>query len=474
MGLDHKGSIPWIHPKQHWRSSSESGQGQSVGQSGEGQERAYTETIRSKQIQRKCKASHAPTIRRRWKESENNAVINMTDITFEEAWDLLKAFEGINMAEFFAGLGGSELMQHMGAGGWGGAARERGHNVHGYEIDPSLKQGDPKYHIRDIMDTTAEEVMDDFDWEELDAAVASPPCKAFSTASGNKGWQWDQRWIDQYSDLSGKDWRDDKSTGWHWDKLKPYFNQARGQGDKIGFSGVVPAASPDSYERDEQGAYLDMQGKPMMTRRGGQNVAMGGEQVQSAIDRRNHGLGMMEQSRKLMDDLKALNPNMFQVFENPATGRARYMDALSDLPMKTIDAAAYRDPAHSQLFGLPPNEDLFEMTPGKLPALKPTDLFGHFPSSFKPRPRIPRSYAGQYYEKAPRGTKSGIQGVGDLPANSLFPGSPTIDKFHLRSVIPYWLGHDFINAVEQDKGIRAPSLGTREIDQFNFNAMPNF
>jgi hypothetical protein len=143
---------------------------------------------------------------------------------------------------------------------------------------------------------------------------------------------------------------------------------------------------------------------------------------------------------------------MFQAFENPATGRARYQDTLSDIPMMTIDAAAYRDPAHTQLFGLPQNQNLFEMTPGKLPALKPTDLFGYFPESFVPRPRLPRSLAGQFYEKAPRGTKSGIQGVGDIPAGNLFPGSPRIDKFHLRSVIPYWLGHDFIQSVEQDRG----------------------
>ena len=165
----------------------------------------------------------------------------------------------------------------------------------------------------------------------------------------------------------------------------------------------------------------------------------------------------MGQSRKLFEDLKALNPDMYQVFENPATGRARYIDELSDLPMKTIDAAAYRDPAHSSLFGLPQNQNLFEMTPGSLPALKPTDLFGYFPETFVPRPRLPRSLAGKFYEKAPRGSKSGIQGVGDLPANSLFPGSPTIDKFHLRSVIPYWLGHDFVQSVEQAQGINPQS-----------------
>ena len=375
------------------------------------------------------------------------------DDTFEEIWEqILKAVDPLNMVELFAGLGGSPLIEYLGEGGWGGAARKRGHNVQGYELDPSLKQGDPNYHIRDVMDMTAEEIMDDFDWEPIDAGVSSFPCKAFTTASGNKGFVWDKRWIDQYSDLTGRDWDETKSVGWHWDRVKPYYQKNRGQGQRLGFSGNVPASSPDAYERDELGRYLDMQGKPMMTRQGGKPVPMGEEQVQSAIDRRVLGTELMDQSRKLFEDLKNLNPRMFQAFENPATGRARYQDTLSDLPMMTIDAAAYRDPAHTQLFGLPQNQNLFEMTPGKLPALKPTDLFGYFPESFVPRPRLPRNLAGQFYEKAPRGTKSGIQGVGDIPAGNLFPGSPRIDKFHLRSVIPYWLGHDFIQSVEQDRG----------------------
>jgi hypothetical protein len=375
------------------------------------------------------------------------------DDTFEEIWEqILKAVDPLNMVELFAGLGASPLIDYLGEGGWGGAARKRGHNVQGYELDPSLKQGDPNYHIRDVMDMNAEEIMDDFNWEPIDAGVSSFPCKAFTTASGNKGFIWDQRWIDQYSDLTGKDWDPTKPTGWHWDRVKPYYQQNRGQGQRLGFSGNVPAPSVDAYERDEMGRYLDMQGKPMMTRRGGKSVPMGEEQVQSAIDRRVLGTDLMNQSRKLFEDLKALNPRMFQAFENPATGRARYQDTLSDLPMMTIDAASYRDPAHTQLFGLPQNQNLFEMTPGKLPALKPTDLFGYFPESFVPRPRLPRNLAGQFYEKAPRGTKSGIQGVGDIPAGNLFSGSPRIDKFHLRSVIPYWLGHDFIQSVEQDRG----------------------
>jgi hypothetical protein len=385
-------------------------------------------------------------------------MIDMDDEVFEEVFEaLLKAADRLNFAELFAGLGGSPLIEYLGEGGWGGAAKKRGHNVQAYELDPSLKQGDPNYHIRDVMDMDAEEIMDDFDWEGIDAGVASFPCKAFTTASGNNGWIWDKRWMDQYSDLTGKDWDDTKSTGWHWDRVKPYYNKNRGQGSKLGFSGNVAASSPDSYERDELGRYLDMQGKPMMTRRGGKPVPMGDEQIQSAIDRRDLGMSLLTQSRKLFDDLKGLNPNMYQVYENPATGRARYTNELSDLPMKTIDAAAYRDPAHSNLFGLPRNENLFEMIPGSLPALKPTDLFGHFPNTFVPRPRIPRQFRGQFYEKAPRGSKSGIQGVGDLPANTLFPGSPTIDKFHLRSVIPYWLGHDFVQSVEQAQGINPQS-----------------
>jgi site-specific DNA-cytosine methylase len=120
-------------------------------------------------------------------------MIDMSNEIFEEVFEaLLKAADRLNFAELFAGLGGSPLIEFLGEGGWGGAAKKRGHNVQAYELDPSLKQGDPNYHIRDVMDMDAEEIMDDFDWEGIDAGVASFPCKAFTTASGNKGWIWDR------------------------------------------------------------------------------------------------------------------------------------------------------------------------------------------------------------------------------------------------------------------------------------------
>ena len=409
------------------------------------------------------------------------------DEVFESVWDLLmKADETLNFAEFFAGLGGSKLMSHLGQGGWAGAAKQRGHNVQGYELDPSLKQGDPNYHIRDILDMSAEEVMDDFDWQPIDAVVASTPCKAFTTASGNIGWQWDERWMDQYENVLGKPMDESRTMsevkgykgpfpdmmnyGWHWERMKPKYHQMRGTGTTgtpIGFSGVRPAKDVDEARINLQAQYLD----PAITTRSGKQK-YSDDYLQSRIDSRNMGVALAGKTVELIDDLKSLNPEMKYLVENPTTGRLRYQDVISKYPMTTIDAAAYRDPAHSQYFKFPRNEDVFEMIPGSLPALKPTDLFGELPSTFRPRPRIPRSQTGILYETAPRGSKSGIQGVGDIPANQLFPGSPLIDKFHVRSVIPYWLGHDFTNALEAETGIRPRVQGQRLMDQIDFNTIP--
>lgn len=391
------------------------------------------------------------------------------DEVFESVWDLLmKADETLNFAELFAGLGASDLMSHLGQGGWAGAAKQRGHNVQAYELEPSLKQGNPNYHTRNVLDMSAEEIMDDFDWQPIDAVVASTPCKAFTTASGNIGWQWDENWIDQYENVMGKPIDESRRSkenpdmidyGWHWQKMKPKYHEMRGKGQRIGFGNVRPAKDVDEARTNIQGKYLD-------------RSRYSDEQLQSRIDSRNMGMNLASKTTEIIDDLKRLNPEMRFLVENPATGRMRYQDVMSHYPLTTVDAAAYRDPAHSQYFKFPRNEDVFEMTPGSLPALKPTDLFGELPATFRPRPRIPRSKAGIFYEKAPRGSRSGIQGVKGIPANQLFAGSPAIDQFHVRSVIPYWLGHDFTNALEAETGIRPRVQGKRLMDQIDFNTIP--
>ena len=241
----------------------------------------------------------------------------------------------------------------------------------------------------------------------------------------------------------------------------------RGTGTPIGFSGVRPAKDVDEARTTIQGEYLD----PAERLKSGKQK-FSDEKVQTWIDRRNLGLSLANKTVEIIDDLRRLNPDMRYLIENPTTGRMRYQDVVSKYPMTTIDGAAYRDPAHSQYFKFPRNEDIFEMTPGSLPALKPTDLFGELPATFRPRPRIPKSQTNKLYVKSPRGSKTGIQGVGDIPANQLYPGSPRIDKFHVRSVIPYWLGHDFTNALEAETGIRPRVQGQRLMDQIDFNTIP--
>ena len=119
------------------------------------------------------------------------------------------------------------------------------------------------------------------------------------------------------------------------------------------------------------------------------------------------------------------------------------MDQISHLPMSAVDAASYREPANSLLYGVPTADDVFEMAPGELPSLKPTSIFGDVPEGWNPRPRIPsgkhpNAMADILYARAVRGQKTGggINAVGGLPADALFPGSPAISANHMRSVIP--------------------------------------
>ena len=123
---------------------------------------------------------------------------------FDQAWDLTKALftrevewdslskqDRLNIAELFAGLGGSPLMEYLGQGGWGAGARERGHNVQGWDIAEHLKQGDPHYHIADVNELTAQDIMEAFDGGWLDLLFASPVCTAFTTSNAayTKGWK---------------------------------------------------------------------------------------------------------------------------------------------------------------------------------------------------------------------------------------------------------------------------------------------
>ena len=171
---------------------------------------------------------------------------------------------------------------------------------------------------------------------------------------------------------------------------------------------------------------------------------------------------------------------MRTVIENPLTGVMHFMDQISHLPMSAVDAASYREPANSLLYGVPTADDVFEMAPGELPSLKPTSIFGDVPEGWNPRPRIPsgkhpNAMADILYARAVRGQKTGggINAVGGLPADALFPGSPAISANHMRSVIPYHLGLDMVQALEQERGIGAPPSGVVSFSHLtDANRMP--
>ena len=138
---------------------------------------------------------------------------------FDLAWDLMKmsdetrdalanfdriAGSPLNIASLFSGLGDSDLSQHspLGLAGFGTAAKLRGHNVQSFEIDPSLKQGNPNYHIDDILTGSVkdkvEELLEIFDGGPIDFITAGIPCKAFSIGGQNVAWKVDEDTIRHY------------------------------------------------------------------------------------------------------------------------------------------------------------------------------------------------------------------------------------------------------------------------------------
>jgi len=75
--------------------------------------------------------------------------------------------------------------------------------------------------------------------------------------------------------------------------------------------------------------------------------------------------------------------------------------------------------------------------------------------------------AGEFYAHGPRGsTDESIQGMKGLSRDALFAGSPKVDSYHIRSLAPFQMGKDFIQALESNYGIEAPIPQYRkQIDQ---------
>ena len=433
---------------------------------------------------------------------------------FDQAWDLMKALmsheiewdmlskaEQLNIAELFAGLGGSPLMEYLGQGGWGAGARERGHNVQGWDIAEHLKQGDPNYHIADVNELTAQDVMEAFDGGWLDLLFASPVCTAFTTSNAayNKGWKQPDnieemaRPLFEDTQLDIDDARDrfftenegrfgshDQSAEelwkkWVWqNRMKDVFNERRGQEGGAGFSGFVPRSVEELLVMDDGRTRQFQRGKDFTE-----------QLAENIFNSKIEGLKILESTLGLQAGLEEMNRDnprgkMRSVIENPNSGTMAYIDQISHLPMVTVDAASYREPANSLLYGVPTATDVFEMAPGELPALKPTNIFGEPPEGWMPRPRIPSGRKANamkdiLYSASPRGSKhgGGINAVKGLPANALFPGSPKISDNHMRSVIPYHLGLDMVQALERERGVRAPPSGIANLSHIiNANTMP--
>tara|TARA_R110000824_G_scaffold216498_2_gene403121 strand:- start:237 stop:782 length:546 start_codon:yes stop_codon:yes gene_type:complete len=153
---------------------------------------------------------------------------------------------------------------------------------------------------------------------------------------------------------------------------------------------------------------------------------------------------------EIIFEFKKLNPNLFWWLENPR-GMMRYQPELSAISRVTVTHGSYHDPAASH-FGLPGDAHV-GMPEGHLPPCKPTDLWGDFPGTWTPRPYLQKKFGGILYMKAPRGSRTGIQGM-DGSAKS--PSGEKIGAYWVRSLIPFYLGWDTITAVERELGVEAP------------------
>lgn len=367
-------------------------------------------------------------------------------MTFNIAWGIMKQ-DRLNVVEGFAGAGGNPNIK----AGWGSAAKDRGHNLLRNEI---MYAGNPEENWADydlgympelpgnILNFSAQDIIDQLNGKTPDVFFASPPCEGFSIASQAKGWD---------------DWGDKKK--------KDAFNQARNLGDLDYFLDSNVGPTPKNASA--------MRGRRLM----------------------NHTL-------KLIDDLQDYRMNiegrdaddpMYWWLENP-TGMMRYMPEMARRPLgvrpelrakgsknppATITHASYSGP-FAELLGMPRYD-----IPGHpaLPSRKPTDLWTNAGDIWMPRPHtrvglnpaapvfdqsldelqsiygnrvleVPRREnikragdGGVYHAWGPRGARTGTQGIQSLT----LPNGIKLPQYHMKSLIPYGLGEDAIIAVERAK-----------------------
>ena len=424
----------------------------------------------------------------------------------EVEWDSLSKQDRLDIAELFAGLGGSDFMgqgqgttpegvvfDRLGIDGWGGAAKERGHNVQMWELEPTLNLNPGgNYHTRDVLSMTADDVVDAFDGRVPDAMVASVPCTKYSMLGGGIGWKTNDavlQLLDQFkpkrfeqidamtsAEIEAKRLKEEQrmdayiqggkkgtaprwatrnlddmelKTQLAWQSLKPIWERMREAGDPILGVDVHVPKTVDEMMYYQTGA---REGLPKFKR--GKPVKQSeAEETRSEV---LNNKALLSHTTGMIDDLVAMGMPHFLI-ENPRA-KMRFQSEVQPYPRLEIDMASYREPANRALFGLPKNPD-FQQLEG-LPGLKPTDLFGVMPDTFVPRPKLEPSKKNPIvgarnvlYAEAPAGSKEGVQAMKPVPAGQIYPGSPKITDKHVRSVIPYSLGLDFITALERHYGM---------------------
>tara|TARA_R100000951_G_scaffold24642_2_gene20822 strand:- start:29730 stop:30965 length:1236 start_codon:yes stop_codon:yes gene_type:complete len=393
-------------------------------------------------------------------------------------WNLLKTLnleeDDLSAADDVAKL---RVMDNFAAGGankdiragWSGAALDRGHDVKTAEI---MYAGNPdkEYDVDlgympdlagDILQYDLDDYLSLFGGKTPDVFFSSPPCEGNSVAAfGSKPWE---------------DWEGQ-------DKKKKDFNRARNAGDAEFF--MQPGVGPTATNAKSQ------VGRELLL----------------------HQLGMIDQLQDYRLNNEGLDADdpMYWWLENP-TGMMRFQPELGarnlaqplkdfkggnvkqrrgqQTPWPSVTHASYSGP-FAELLGFERND-----IPGHpaLPSRKPTDLWTNATNIWQPRPHtaiglaadapelttsleelrarlgnrikeVPTApkrpgHAGKYHAWAPRGARSGTQGIGDYK----MPGGLTMPKYQMRSLIPYGLGLDAIMAVERAKaGMPGlyPSLGS--------------
>ena len=288
----------------------------------------------------------------------------------KRAWTLLEGQlmksndHRLNVADLFSALGGAvgpdgSSVMHA---GWSSAARDRGHNVQTYDWD----QHEGKYvglmpdHRVDIMNLNADQIIDHFGGP-VDVLFASPPCEGWSkvvSSKGDRGLYGNRisgNWIQpEFYRQTGGPYGGKSFDGITQEDAKRMLNQIRGTDEEY------PERWADQWVANRENAI------------------------------RSHQL--MQRTFDIIEDLREINPDMYAFVENPL-GAARYHPVtFGDWDMAAINHASYQEPASRDLFGMDPNQ-FSPVLPGRqvlegLPDLKPTDIWGHFPKEWTPRPRI--------------------------------------------------------------------------------------